>query len=800
MFRQLDFRSFFNFLGRNKLYTAINIFGLSLSLMFVILIADYTVRQLTVDSFHSKAGRIYVVSNENTVASAYFLQKHLLDRYPEIEATCAVSFEDHHTVEADGKLALADVLYADTTFFRIFDFELAAGDRRQALAARDNVVLSESFARRMFGDADPVGRSLVAEGKSYTVSAVMRDIERSVIPPVDLLYRGDLLTKKNNNNESMSNVGSCCTFLLAREGADLRAKLPDMLDYFKTIYLPYTRGFYRQVTLLPLREVYFSSLDSYGNLSSGNRSFVTILMAIGIVILLFAVINYVNLTAAQTGFRAKEMATRRLLGATKGEVVLKLILESTLMCCTAFAVAFLLAEAAEPYAARLLGAKIDISAAATPERIAWYALFLLALGFVSGIVPATLVARYKPVDVMRGSLRHRTKQVYSKVLIVIQNAITVAMLATSLTVYAQTRHLIDAPLGYDTKDILMLRHDIFDGYDQMRRLRDELCSEPSVEAVAFSNATPLTKGSNWTMQYDGGRMISFEYFVADSVFFRILGLELLRDNHTEGWGFNQYAFKQMDIPEDTPGVRLANIEDPVSVAGIYRDFRFGSVLEKPTAMILWNIGDFDRFWNGKKLSAPRFPGYMLVKTRGDHDEAPQHFRTNQRRRIFRGALFRAADRRLLRRRTAHAAHRGDIHAGCDPHLGAGAAGHVHLLHAAETAGDGRTQGLRSDAARDAPTAGGQLHGTGRRRVPHRRTGRMVRPRPLVAGLQRPHPARRVDLPRSRRIRRDRRTGHRLLAEQQSRCREPRRHTQKLTRSAIPFTQKRITTNQIIPSC
>ena len=553
MFWQLDFRSFFNFLGRNKLYTAINIFGLSLSLMFVILIADYTVRQLTVDSFHSKAGRIYVVSNENTVASAYFLQKHLLDRYPEIEATCAVSFEDHHTVEADGKLALADILYADTTFFRIFDFELAAGDRRQALAARDNVVLSESFARRIFGDTDPVGRSLVAEGKSYTVSAVMRDIERSVIPPVDLLYRGDLLTKKNNNNESMSNAGSCCTFLLAREGADLRAKIPDMLDYLKTIYWPYTRGIYRQVTLLPLREVYFSSLNSYGNLSSGNRSFVTILMAIGIVILLFAVINYINLTAAQTGFRAKEMATRRLLGATKGEVVLKLILESTLMCCTAFAVAFLLAEAAEPYAARLLGAKIDISAAATPERIAWYALFLLALGFVSGIVPATLVARYKPVDVMRGSLRHRTKQVYSK--------------------------------------------------------------------VAFSNATPLTKGSNWTMQYDSGRMISFEYFVADSVFFRILGLELLRDNHTEGWGFNQYAFKQMDIPEDTPGVRLANIEDPVSVAGIYRDFRFGSVLEKPTAMILWNIGDFDRFWNGKKLSAPRFPGYMLVKTRGDHDEA-----------------------------------------------------------------------------------------------------------------------------------------------------------------------------------
>ena len=629
MFRQLNFRSFFNFLGRNKLYAAINIFGLSVSLMFVILIADYTLRQLTCDDYHAKADRIYVIGNEERITSGYYLQKYLRDRYPEIESTCAVAVSGQSTdatqpVEVGLQKYSATILFADTTFFRIFDYQLLDGDREQVLASRDNVVLSESFARKVFGTFNPMGQVIrfPDEEKSYVVSGVVRDIDRSVIPNMDIIMRAERLCDINSaNDEHMSNSGAVTTFILARPGADLTAKIPDMLDYFKEIYWIYKGNVYQHVTLTPLRDVYFLSQNNDGGFNYGSWPFVMILFGVGAVILLFAVINYVNLTAAQTGFRAKEMATRRLLGATKGEVVLKLILESTLMCCTAFAVAFLLAEAAEPYAARLLGAKIDISAAATPERIAWYALFLLALGFVSGIVPATLVARYKPVDVMRGSLRHRTKQVYSKVLIVIQNAITVAMLATSLTVYAQTRHLIDAPLGYDTKDILMLRHDIFDGYDQMRRLRDELCSEPSVEAVAFSNATPLTKGSNWTMQYDGGRMISFEYFVADSVFFRILGLELLRDNHTEGWGFNQYAFKQMDIPEDTPGVRLANIEDPVSVAGIYRDFRFGSVLEKPTAMILWNIGDFDRFWNGKKLSAPRFPGYMLVKTRGDHDEA-----------------------------------------------------------------------------------------------------------------------------------------------------------------------------------
>ena len=97
MFRQLNFRSFFNFLGRNKLYAAINIFGLSVSLMFVILIADYTLRQLTCDDYHAKADRIYVIGNEECITSGYYLQKYLRDRYPEIESTCAVAVSGQST-------------------------------------------------------------------------------------------------------------------------------------------------------------------------------------------------------------------------------------------------------------------------------------------------------------------------------------------------------------------------------------------------------------------------------------------------------------------------------------------------------------------------------------------------------------------------------------------------------------------------------------------------------------------------------------------------------------------------------
>ena len=136
MFRQLNFRSFFNFLGRNKLYAAINIFGLSVSLMFVILIADYTLRQLTCDDYHAKADRIYVIGNEERITSGYYLQKYLRDRYPEIESTCAVAVSGQSTdatqpVEVGLQKYSATILFADTTFFRfsIISFWTATANR-----------------------------------------------------------------------------------------------------------------------------------------------------------------------------------------------------------------------------------------------------------------------------------------------------------------------------------------------------------------------------------------------------------------------------------------------------------------------------------------------------------------------------------------------------------------------------------------------------------------------------------------------------------------------------------------------
>lgn len=652
MFRQLNFRSFFNFLGRNKLYAAINIFGLSVSLMFVILIADYTLRQLTCDDYHAKADRIYVIGNEERITSGYYLQKYLRDRYPEIESTCAVAVSGQSTdatqpVEVGLQKYSATILFADTTFFRIFDYQLLDGDREQVLASRDNVVLSESFARKVFGTFNPMGQVIrfPDEEKSYVVSGVVRDIDRSVIPNMDIIMRAERLCDINSaNDEHMSNSGAVTTFILARPGADLTAKIPDMLDYFKEIYWIYKGNVYQHVTLTPLRDVYFLSQNNDGGFNYGSWPFVMILFGVGAVILLFAVMNYINLTVAQTGFRAKEMAARRLLGASRGEIILKLILESTFLCVVAFVIALFLAAAVEPGASRLLGSKIGVWQDMTPAVVACYAAFIVVLGVVAGFIPAMMVSRYKPVDIVRGSFRHRTKMFYSKVLITIQNVITIVLIATSLTIGLQIRHLISAPMGYNTADILDVSTEIFTGKPQIAQFREELLREPCVEAVALGCGTPHDRGNNNTMQYGPDRMIGFQIFIGDSTYFRILGLERLRDNHlatredgNNALFVNQYALQALGIAEDATNFKVGeNYTYNYDIAGVYRDFQLGSALDELQPVLLKYYDSPEEFL--KKA----YPWNILVKIHGEKTAAYNTVKSVFER-ISDGAVFTGAE-------------------------------------------------------------------------------------------------------------------------------------------------------------
>lgn len=633
MFRQLNLRSFFNFLSRNKLYTAINIFGLSVSLMFVLLIANFTQRQLTVDTQHTKADRIFVVGSEKSIMSGYYLQKYLLDRYPEIESTCAIGCSgrtgaEYEYVRIGTQQVNATVLYADTTFFRMFDFPLASGDREQALAARDNVILSESFARKTFGLFDPLGQILrigadsLDTAKDFVVSAVIKDIDNSIIPNQDLILRAERLTEiEPMNDEHMRNAGSVSTFVLVREGADVQSKVPDMLSYFKTFYWPFLGKFFQEVQLIALPDAYFM-VDRDNVLLHGNWLFVLLLIAVGLVILIFAVMNYINLTVAQTGFRAKEMAARRLLGASRGEVVFKLILESTILCAVAFWFAFALALAVEPYAIQLLGRKIAILGDLRPTTVAAYAGLIVVLGVLAGLMPALVVSRFKPLDMVSGAFRRKTKMVYSNVLITVQNVITMVLIAGALTISLQIRHLINAPLGYNTKDILDIPTEIFKDYGKIQQFCNELRQLPQVEAVALGNGTPLNYGDSDATEYGTDKMIHMSSFYGDSVYFRILGFEFLHNLDRKGkWILNESALPYLGITAETMSIKMGYKDcRTVSIGPIVRDFKVGPILTEPVSVMMFDMGNYDRYYrNGALLCT--FPTNILVKIQGNQTEA-----------------------------------------------------------------------------------------------------------------------------------------------------------------------------------
>ena len=627
MFRQLNLRSWFTFLSRNRLYTAVNFIGLALALAFVLLVADYTVRQFTVDNYQTKADRIYAVCSEESVTSGYYLQKHLRDRYPEIESSCSVAFfEDSDAgttpVEIGRQKFLASVLYADTTFFRMFDFTLLEGSREEALAARENVVLSESFARKVFGTFNPLGQTLRVDNdeRVYVVSGVMRDIERSTIPAADIVMRAERITETNAaNDERMSNSGAGVTFLLERQGADLQAKVSDMLSFFKEIYWPYQGNVVSQVRLVPLRELYFDPVNNSNKLAHGSRSFLHILLGVGLVVLVFAVMNYINLTVAQSGFRAREMAARRLLGASRGDIFL--------CCAAALIIASSIAELFVPWASQLLGSKVAVWGDISWPAAGWCLFTVVVLGVISGLVPALLVARYQPIDIVRGTFRRHAKTVYGRVLIALQNVITIALLAASIAIGLQIRHLVNAPLGYETRDILNIGTDIFPDRSAMRRFCNALHSQPEVEAIGLGCGTPHDRGNNNTIAYGPDRMVSFQVFIGDSTYFRILGLERLRDNHvavaaesaasrnfwdSNVWYINQYALRELGIAEDAPEFKVGeDLSYPVVVAGIYRDFQVGTALDAPTSALLREVNDPDGF----------YPWNILVKTCGDHAAA-----------------------------------------------------------------------------------------------------------------------------------------------------------------------------------
>ena len=630
-------KSFWNFIKKNKLYGAINLVGLTVSMAFVLLLAVYVQRQLTTDSFQQNADRIYVIANEDNVTMGYWLDKHLKNNFPEIEKGCCVAnIASAAAFNIDGERVYGSTMAADSTFFEMFSYDLLEGNKADWRVSQDRCMVSREFANAHFGDKDPLGQiiSFNYEGSfQLTVCGVYEDFGNSILKAPDVLIRGDLMPLINtSHDEYMSNAGGGICFVMAYPGADLQARHSDILDWCEENFWVY-KSQYDKVRIIPLRDMYFLNEGiRYGSdtIQFGNRSFVNLLLAMCILLLAFAVLNYINMTTALTGFRAKEMATRRLVGADKRSIFFKVISESTLICGISMLLAILLAEALAPTASRILEYQVSVFKAVTPVNILLVLGFILVLGILAGIVPALLIQKAQPIEIVRGTLRLKTKTVYSKVIIVVQNVVAVVMLVSALTSGLQIRHMVSADLGYNTKDILVVDN-AFGQTGQIRPLLDRLRAEPCVEEVGQGDGIPLGGTNNWTMEMPDGHWVSFQQIQGDDKYFDILGLKVKQDNHQPNkWWLNEYAFKQIGIEETATEFQTAQ-NGTRSIGGIYYDFKIRPLEEDQSAAMIYNRGE---------NPDDDYPWILLVKTTGDQAAAKKQVEAACKE-VFPDRLFEA---------------------------------------------------------------------------------------------------------------------------------------------------------------
>lgn len=368
------------------------------------------------------------------------------------------------------------------------------------------------------------------------------------------------------------------------------------------------------VRIIPLRDVYFLSdgnEDYNDSLRLGNKTTVMLLAGMCFLLLLFAILNYVNMTTALSGFRAKEMATRRLIGATKGGIFMKMIVESTIICAAAMVIAVLLGEAISPAASKVLNYDISIFKAISPVSVLVCVLFTVLVGVIAGLVPALIIQKAEPIEIVRGTLRLKTKTLYSKVIIVIQNVITVVMLVTAFTMYLQIRSMINAPMGYNTEDQITISNE-YGRAGELAPLINKLKAESCVEAVGLGDGYPMFDTNNWTMSTESGREASFQLVKGDSAYFNILGIRKKQDNHTpDCYWLNEYAYGVLGIDE-TATEFTTKSNRTMQIGGIYYDFKIKPLLEEQHPALIYQYDEYP---------ADRWPWTILIKTTPDHKEA-----------------------------------------------------------------------------------------------------------------------------------------------------------------------------------
>ncbi|MEA5127789.1 MAG: FtsX-like permease family protein [Proteiniphilum sp.] len=574
----INLKTYLKFLSRNKLYTFVSIVGFSISLMFVIILGLYVRQELSIDDFQKNKNRIFLMTHDNHAPFGNTVAQYVKDNTPEVESFVRVHSRSVAIGQKGNDKIQAQALFADSTFFRIFSFPLIEGNPERVLEAHKSVVITRTFAANIFGTENPIGKSLFIKDEEHTITGIMEDMSvNSILPKADFVANYNSITIFWNNQilETSNNFGFNM-FFLAKPGTDLPSKAPMLLKLFKEEFWYFKEGYSNDLEFIPLKEAYFKAERSgFDDLHLNSRSTIMVYMAIAILVLVIALLNYINLTVAQAGFRGKESAIKKLLGSSKAKLVSQLLAESLLITTITFLAGLFLAFLTESFFNNVLNTTLDLAHQFTPAMIVVSILLLLIVSFLAGIFPALIISNFNPLEVVKGTFSRRVKSSYSKVLIVFQYIVAIMLLICAIFIQRQSDFLINYDMGYNREGILEISNRGLD-VTQIDGFKAKLLEIPGVELVSFSIGTPLNGGENYSYT-DNGQQYSFQEFRIDSAFLQIYGITIeptgIQPSKNIFYWLNEDGYKAVEVDSVTQTFRPWGNEDKVEIAGIFSDFK-----------------------------------------------------------------------------------------------------------------------------------------------------------------------------------------------------------------------------------
>ena len=560
-------KSYLKFLSRNKLYTAIEAVGLAVSLAFVIIIGSYVWQQYAVTRENPDRERVYVPGTPGFPALTYGFPD-AIGNIPEIESVSRMCNVVVHPV-IRGENTEAESVGVEPEFFEIcpqFRFVEGSAD---VLSVPNNAILSASFARK---HNLSVGEALDITGSSYVVGAILEDLKGTVIKPYDIFLNAAVY---KDEWQPFDNYGSTVTLIKVRPETD-RKELYDKLESVcKDVYSSiYGQSFFEHLELSRYDELFFKETEGF--FRHGDKATLRILMLVGLLLLLSAILNYINLSVALTGKRAKEMAVRQLSGASRAGIIWKYLAESIAFTVVCFAAGLLLAEAFCPAMNALLNnPDIPIKIIWSPGYVFAYIVIILLVGVLCGIFPAMISGRYNPVDVMKGGYRRRSKMVFSKVFIVLQNALALILIALAITMEAQMHKTQERPMNCNIENIFFLKD--FSGEDNAP-LKDALEALPCVRRIGRSSGVPGSINMGQYSTTRDGQDILYKLIRMDSTAFSMFGFEILEDFHAPQFNsvwFSDKTFAATGFDSDyhdISGTLSRRTMGCEQVAGVFKSF------------------------------------------------------------------------------------------------------------------------------------------------------------------------------------------------------------------------------------